>query len=117
MISVEALGQVEVDALVATVGLAPRVRSVASAPVEEQTEVEDELQQQEAKEKLTARLLELRGVAQLSSMRALMGRAGLKSITARLAWREHPQRSPADVSEDGEGAYALDRIKQYAEAG
>ena len=81
MISVEALKQVEDDVLVATVGLAPRVRVVAPAPVEEQPEgEEDELQKQEAKEKLMARLLEFGGATQLLSTRARMAQAVHKSI-------------------------------------
>ena len=65
MISVEALTQVEDDALVPTVGLAPRVCMSSSAPVEEQAEEEDKLQKQDAKEKLMARLLEFGGSTQL----------------------------------------------------
>ena len=41
MISVEALKQVEDDALAATVGLAPQVRVATPAPVEEQPEEEE----------------------------------------------------------------------------
>ena len=83
LISVEALKQVEDDAMAATVGLAPRIRTATPAPpalVEEEPEeeVEDELRKQEAKEKLMPRLLEFGGDTQLSSMRALMGKAVLK---------------------------------------
>ena len=53
LISVEALKQVEDDAMAATVGLAPRVRVAIPAPVapveeEREEEIEDELQKQEA---------------------------------------------------------------------
>ena len=62
----------EDDALAATVGQAPRVRVATLAPVEEQPEQgeEDELQKQETKDKLMARLLEFGGTTQLSSMQA-----------------------------------------------
>ena len=71
LISVEALKRVEDDVMAATVGSAPRVRTATPAPpapVEEAEEVEDERREQEAKEKITARLLEHGGKTQISSM-------------------------------------------------
>ena len=71
LISAEALKRVEDDVMAATVGSAPRVRTATPAPpapVEEAEEVEDERREQEAKEKITARLLEHGGKTQISSM-------------------------------------------------
>ena len=73
--------------MAATVGLAPRVRVATLAPpalveAEQEEEVEDELQKQEAKARLVARLLEFGGTTQLSSMRAIMATAVLKAINS-----------------------------------
>ena len=117
--SVEGLKQVEVDALASAARSAPRVRVATPAPAEEQPEVteEEELQKQETKDKLVARLLELRGTTQLSSMRAIMAKAVLKSIKARFAWREFPKTAPDDQLEGCQGTYSMERIRQYVAAG
>ena len=122
IISVEALKKVEDVALVARVGLAPRVTiataslALAQPTVGEEEEKKD-LTELEANEKLMARILEYKGSTQLISTRAIMAKAVFRSIQHRLAWRADPKQAADDTSAEGEGTYSLDRIKPYAAAG
>ena len=58
-------------------------------------DIEEEINNIERKEKIPGRLLEY-GTSQLSSMRAAMAKTIWRSIKARLAWRETPERAPDD---------------------
>jgi len=65
------------------------------------------------KEKILSRLLEY-GVSQLSSMRAAMAKTIWRSIKARLAWRETPERAQDDTTPEGRGIHSMERIISYA---
>ncbi len=65
------------------------------------------------KEKILGRLLEY-DVSQLPSMRASMVKTIWRSMKARLAWRETPERAPDDKTPEGRGIQSLERIISYA---
>ena len=47
-------------------------------------------------------------------MRAAMAKTIWRSIKARLAWRETPERAPDDDTPEGKGAVSMERIISYA---
>ena len=47
-------------------------------------------------------------------MRAALAKTIWRSIKARLAWRETPERAPDDKTPDGHGSLHLERIAAYA---
>ena len=65
-------------------------------------DIEEELNNIERKQRMRGRLLEY-GVSQLSYMRASMAKTVWRSIKARLAWRETPERAPDDRTPEGRG--------------
>ena len=47
-------------------------------------------------------------------MRAVMAKTIWRSIKARLAWRETPERAPDDDTPQGKGTLSVERIISYA---
>ena len=93
------------SASVAAAGSAQRSGDVAPVALERtvpEEDIEDEISKIERKEKILGRLLEY-GTSQLSSMRAAMAKTIGRSIKARLAWRETPERAPDDDTPEGKG--------------
>ena len=104
------------SASAAAAGSAQRPGDVAPVTPERtvpEEDIEDDIRKIERKEKILGRLLEY-GTLQLSSMLAAMAKTIWRSIKARLAWRETPERASDDNAPEGRGELSVERTITYA---